>query len=99
MIDFFLEDAPKLVEQLQAGLALGDAAAVERAGHSLKGLAANMGAGATKSAAGRLEEAGRARDLSQADRIMDRLRQEMSRLVRALMDYKANAQATAENRS
>src|SRR5689334_19234681 len=43
LVQFFLEDCPGLLQQLRAALDRDDAMQVERAGHSIKGLAANFG--------------------------------------------------------
>ena len=42
MIRAFLDDAPTLVEEIQQGLNSADARTIQRAAHSLKGLAANF---------------------------------------------------------
>ncbi len=66
MANFFLEDAPELLERIRVGLRDGQAEEVQRAAHSLKGLASNFGAELTvvtarsierSAAAGRLQAA------------------------------------------
>jgi len=44
LIDTFLEDAPKLIKELQSGLKTNDAEPFRRAAHSLKSNAASFGA-------------------------------------------------------
>lgn len=44
MIDLFMENAPERVARVERGAASGDVGAVERAAHSLKSMAANVGA-------------------------------------------------------
>jgi HPt (histidine-containing phosphotransfer) domain-containing protein len=44
LIDTFLEDAPKLIKELETALAAGDAESFRRAAHSLKSNAASFGA-------------------------------------------------------
>ena len=44
VIGIFLEDTPALLANLYAGIRIGDAEAVERAAHTLKGSAANISA-------------------------------------------------------
>ena len=44
LIRFFLEDSPVLLDRLRQGYREQDAQLVERAAHTLKGLAANFGA-------------------------------------------------------
>jgi HPt (histidine-containing phosphotransfer) domain-containing protein len=69
---------------LQAGLASQDAATVQRAAHSLKGLIANCGGVRAAEAAQRVENAGAAGDLVDAAHLLLPLRQEMDHLKRAL---------------
>lgn len=67
LIDLFLEDTPPRLAKLQESFQAGDAAEVERAAHSLKGSAGNLGAKSlsevcliimTTAREGRLPEAG-----------------------------------------
>jgi len=60
----FLEDYPKLLDELRTAAARGDAKIVERTAHSLKGSVSNFGASAAVDAAGTLESMGRSRELS-----------------------------------
>jgi len=60
----FIEDYPKVLAELQAAAARGDAKGVERGAHGLKGSVANFGAQAAVDAAFRLEQMGHARDLA-----------------------------------
>ena len=59
LIETFLEDAPKLIEQLRTSLAARDAETFRRAAHSLKSNAASFGAGELSLLAQRLEMLGR----------------------------------------
>ncbi|MCA9070934.1 MAG: response regulator, partial [Planctomycetaceae bacterium] len=63
---FFLDDAPKLSRDIEQGIADGQAEAVERAAHSLKGLAANFDAETLATQCLALEEHGRNDDLKKA---------------------------------
>jgi two-component system, sensor histidine kinase and response regulator len=76
----FLEESPKLVQKIQEAIASGDADAVMRAAHSLKGEASYLGAAATTQAARQLEEMGRDQDLSRAKATFTTLEQAVSRL-------------------
>jgi two-component system, sensor histidine kinase and response regulator len=58
--EIFLEDYPKVLAEIQAALASGDARRLEQSAHSLKGSAGNFGAKAVVGAASRLEQLGRA---------------------------------------
>jgi len=88
LADFFLDDQQPLVDTLTAALERADPAAVEGAAHSLKGMAANLGATAAARAAGELEAMGRARDLSTAAGKQQALLAEIDRLVGALRSYR-----------
>jgi HPt (histidine-containing phosphotransfer) domain-containing protein len=87
LIQFFLEDGPPLLTQISSGISTGNAAQVERAGHSIKGLAANFGAKDAVDAALVLEECGRAADLAGAEAAFPELDAQFDRLRRALMAY------------
>jgi HPt (histidine-containing phosphotransfer) domain-containing protein len=62
----FAADVPQQIVAVRAALAAGDAGAVERAAHRLKGIALGVGARALADAAAVLEHAGRAGDLGRA---------------------------------
>jgi signal transduction histidine kinase/CheY-like chemotaxis protein len=66
MCQIFLESSPKLLRMLQQAVAAGDADAVMRAAHSLKGEASYLQACGTSNAARKLEEMGRNKDLAGA---------------------------------
>lgn len=55
----FLEEAPRMLAEIEKATARRDGKAVESAAHGLKGSAANFGAQATVEAAFRLEQLGR----------------------------------------
>lgn len=80
----FLGDAPKLMSELRAAVADGDALAVQRAAHGLKGAAGYVGAGPTAAAAAVLEKIGAGGDLSAAPPALERLGAEVERLLVAL---------------
>ena len=60
----FLDDYPKLLDELKTGAAQGDAKTIERAAHGLKGSVSNFGARAAVDAAFALESMGRQQQLS-----------------------------------
>lgn len=90
---FFLEDAPGILRELSAAIAAGDGPSVERAAHSLKGLAANFGAPAAVRAAAELQDAARRGDLRQAEHLHGRLTRELEQLTAELQarGYQARA--------
>jgi HPt (histidine-containing phosphotransfer) domain-containing protein len=69
----FMEEYPKVLAELRAAAARGDAQGVEHAAHGLKGSVANFGAQAAVNAAFQLEQMGRAGDLSRASEAIDAL--------------------------
>jgi CheY-like chemotaxis protein/HPt (histidine-containing phosphotransfer) domain-containing protein len=69
----FLEECPRLLSDVRSAIVRGDAQALERAAHSLKGAVGNFQAHAVLEAALSLEEMGRAGDLTQAQETYDRL--------------------------
>ena len=66
VIALFLEDCPRLVAAIRAGLAAGDAEAVHRAAHALKGSAGNFDAKEVTALAQRLEARAREGNLETA---------------------------------
>jgi|SRR5579863_2087066 len=69
----FIEDYPKVLAEIRAATARGDALGVEHAAHGLKGAVANFGAQAAVEAAFQLEQMGRAGDLRRAREALDTL--------------------------
>jgi HPt (histidine-containing phosphotransfer) domain-containing protein len=59
LIDTFLEDAPKLIEEMKAALDMNNADTFRRAAHSMKSNAATFGAGQLSALAKELEMLGR----------------------------------------
>ena len=87
LIRFFDEDAPELIERIRTGLGTQDAVGVERAAHTLKGLAANFGARQAVEAAETLEIAARGGSLDDARDALPRLEDQFDQLRRALLDF------------
>src|SRR5690349_7367568 len=69
----FLEEAPRLLEDLEQALARADARGVERAAHDLRGCAGHFAAAPVLEAAGEMERAGRTDELEQAGPALARL--------------------------
>ena len=59
LAQLFLEEYPRLMEELRAALEQGDAQLVERTAHGLKGSVANFGAKPAVDAAYQIEQLGR----------------------------------------
>jgi len=85
----FHEDSVDLYGKLSAALTAGDLALVERAAHSLKGLAANFEANAATEAALGIEEAARARQPQGLEPCVKELGLQLERLRQALADWDA----------
>jgi HPt (histidine-containing phosphotransfer) domain-containing protein len=84
LIAFFLEDSPKLLEQLRQGLQRGDAKSVRHAAHTLKGLTANFTARRAVDAADAVERLAQGHSLTSAHDAVARLERETTLLDQAL---------------
>ncbi len=84
LVAVFRADSARLLEEIAAGLERGDARAVERAAHSLKGSVRFFGAAAAADEALRLEKMGRAGDVAGGREALARLSAECERLLAAL---------------
>lgn len=87
MVQFFIADSPGLVAQVHEGLGKGNAKQVERAAHSLKGMAAMFDASRVVAAAGAVENLGRTGELGQAAAAVEQLGIEVENLVRAMQAH------------
>jgi CheY-like chemotaxis protein len=89
LIALFQEDGPRMLEQVREAVAAGDAAAVERAAHLLKGSACNFAADEVVCAARRMEDLGRAGDLSEAAGALRSLEESLRSFLGALDSWLA----------
>ncbi|HWS80303.1 MAG TPA: Hpt domain-containing protein [Rubrobacter sp.] len=80
----FLKDSRSRLEAVEEALQKGDAPAVERAAHALKGGSGSMGARGMSGLCAQLEELGASVDLSRAPELLGRIREELGRVERAL---------------
>jgi HPt (histidine-containing phosphotransfer) domain-containing protein len=64
IVQIYLEDSPGIVERIHTAVDKGDASGLQRAAHSLKGLAATLSASEVVDAAARLEHMGASKNLS-----------------------------------
>ncbi len=78
------EDSPALLDEIHAAARSGDAAALIRPAHALKGMLANFCAEPAETAARELETMGREGRLTDVDRAVDRARSETERLIKDL---------------
>jgi HPt (histidine-containing phosphotransfer) domain-containing protein len=80
----FLEDARSRLVAVEEALQKGDAPAVERAAHALKGGSGSMGARGMSGLCAQLEDIGASGDLSQGSELLGRIREELGRVEREL---------------
>jgi CheY-like chemotaxis protein len=83
----FIDGAPRHLASIRAAIDAGDAEALQRAAHALKGAAANFDAADLVASARRLEEIGRTRDLAAAETAWNALTVEMQHLLDALATF------------
>jgi HPt (histidine-containing phosphotransfer) domain-containing protein len=84
LVEMFLADARPRLDALGDAVRQGDASAVEREAHALKGSCANFGAQPMMTLCGRLQAAGRTSDLANAPALRDGLEAEFERVRVAL---------------
>lgn len=85
IVEIFLCDAPNMMADIQNSIACGDAEALEKSAHALKGSVGNFSAKPAFEAAFTLEKIGRSRDMSRAlDAYID-LEKKMEQLKRTLV--------------
>lgn len=80
VLQLFLDDVPARVERLRSAWQGGDAVAVQRAAHSLKGSAGNIGATDLLAVCRQLDDLGRVGDLSNAAPLVTALDAEFARV-------------------
>ncbi len=81
------EDSPALLDEIHAAVESGDAAALVRPAHALKGMLANFCAEPAETAARALETMGREGQLADAPAAADRVRRETERLKKTLREF------------
>ncbi len=74
--ELYADVVPGMMAGIRDAVRLGDAAALERASHALKGCIANLGAKRAGAVALRLEDIGRSGDLGDAEAVLSRLEAE-----------------------
>ncbi len=81
LVDLFVASGDEALAAIAAAVASGDYKTVKDHAHAIKGASANMYAGATNAAAGRLEEAARSGHSDELRRLAQELRAEVSRAI------------------
>lgn len=77
LMGFFMEDAPRLMDELRAAAATGDADQIKMSAHALKGLVAGCGGVRAAEAAKRVEQAALANDLSHMTALVEAVATEL----------------------
>ena len=80
VLRLFLDEGPRRIDRLRAAWAAGDLTGVQRAAHSLKGSAGNIGAHAMHEVCKQLDERGRAGDLAGAGHLVAALAVEFGKV-------------------
>jgi two-component system, sensor histidine kinase and response regulator len=80
----FFEDTPRLISEVRNAIQRGDAHALERSAHTLKGSVGNFGARGAFDAAYSLEQMGRNGDFARASEVFQQLEQQINLLIPAL---------------
>jgi HPt (histidine-containing phosphotransfer) domain-containing protein len=91
VIDIFLVDSPQRLDEMEAAFQAGDAPHFRRVAHSLKGSAANAGAGALRDMAAKLEAWARDHGIMGLEPPMPEMRAEFDRTREALLKLAAPA--------
>jgi HPt (histidine-containing phosphotransfer) domain-containing protein len=92
LVDLFLEECPRLVDEIRVALDGKDAKALQRGAHSLKGSTSNLAAKMASEAAFKLERLGQAGDLGHAESVLQELEGQLVRLKPALVAVRAEAE-------
>jgi len=86
MAELLRADAPALLDAVHAAQQQGDSQRLERASHTLKGLAANFGAARTVAAAAEAERLAKQRQSSGLPAAIAELEESLDELIAALAD-------------
>jgi HPt (histidine-containing phosphotransfer) domain-containing protein len=92
LVDLFLEECPRLVDEIRVALDSKDAKALQRGAHSLKGSTTNLAAKMTSEAALKLERLAQAGDLAHAESVLQELERQLARLKPALLAVRAEVE-------
>ena len=89
MIGFFVEDAPRLLAELQGAIESRDTPAAKKSAHALKGLILGCGGVRAGQAAQRVEHAATAEELDDLPPLVADLSTEIEELFEATLPYRA----------
>jgi HPt (histidine-containing phosphotransfer) domain-containing protein len=88
ILGLFFDEIPGLMSEIQEPIARGDAQALERAAHTLKGCVGTFGAKGAYDLALTLETMGRGENLAEAKNTYAKLEAEIAQLTGALAAFK-----------
>ena len=86
-VQMLADDGPRLMADVSAALAAGDAPAVGRAAHTLKGMIGNFCAAEVQASALAVEQAGKAGELAVAASAVDMLALQLGDLIAELVAF------------
>ncbi len=92
LVDLFLEECPRLVDEIRVALDRKDAKTLQRGAHSLKGSTTNLAAKMTSETAFKLERLAQAGDLGDAESVLQELERQLVRLKPALLAVRAETE-------
>jgi PAS domain S-box-containing protein len=92
LVDLFLEDCPRLLDEIRVALDQKDAGTTERGAHSLKGSTGNLAAKLASEAALKLESVARAGDWVRAEDALRELESQLEHLKPALLAARAKTE-------
>jgi two-component system sensor histidine kinase/response regulator len=84
VLQLFLSDAPMRLQAIDAACASGDAAALQRAAHTMKGASGTIGATRLQQACRRLEELARVPDVQSAPPVVESVRRAYAEVASAI---------------
>jgi two-component system, sensor histidine kinase and response regulator len=84
IVKIYLEDVPGIVDKIHTSVSGGDSFSLQRAAHSLKGLAATLSAHEVVGIAMRLEHMGATKNLNEAAKSVTEVDQRVSELTQAV---------------
>jgi HPt (histidine-containing phosphotransfer) domain-containing protein len=99
LIGFFIEDAPQLLDKLQAAIKQQDANAARKAAHALKGLILGCGGVRAARVAQVVEDAAQTEDWDKIVQFAETLGSELDTLIDETLSYRHGRSASSASRS
>ena len=84
LLNMFIADYPKKIEEIEKAIKNKNFEMLREIAHSLKGASGNLGLTEIYELCLKLENMGKEKDLSNAEDVLDRLKEELSKLRRIL---------------